>query len=409
MAVVGRGIAGLSLARELLFQTKKSIVLIGPEKALPGSATIVAQGVSAVKGLVLGKEPLFVAKLAGHRFLKKWLAEVSRESGLGVSFDGAGVGEISTTMEDLQWNMTRAYHRRFQGIFGAVSGTFSGSESWPGSASSKRPFGADPYRGHHQGVLHPEDFWFDPEEALCALENLLSKAPHQVTSVFRTAAALSLEDSGLVQIRFDGEEVVNARHVVLAAGHQTPNLLAGILGSSQGSDFGPLKTAGWSEVGGETLTFPALKSGPLAFSAASFRGTSLGVSSFVRRTHSLTRKKNGCLIAGSTAQKTLEKPFAKKPVSPVESMAYEIEMMAGHQATDPAAWQSRFGLRLRTKDRAPVCGRLSGFADRIWVFSGFYKNGLQLAPLMAADLAQAIASNDETVISKQCIASRFGV
>ena len=90
-------------------------------------------------------------------------------------------------------------------------------------------------------------------------------------------------------------------------------------------------------------------------------------------------------------------------------MAYEIEMMAGHQATDPAAWQSRFGLRLRTKDRAPVCGRLSGFADRIWVFSGFYKNGLQLAPLMAADLAQAIASNDETVISKQCIASRFGV
>lgn len=409
MAVVGRGIAGLSLARELLFKTKKSIVLIGPETALPGSATVVAQGVSAVKGLVLGKEPLFAAKLAGHRFLKKWLAEVSRESGLGVSFDGAGVGEISTTMEDLQWNMTRAYHRRFQGIFGAVSGTFSGSESWPGTASSERPLGANPYRGHHQGVLHPEDFWFDPEEALCALENLLSKAHHQVTSVFRTAAALSLEDSGLVQIRFDGQEAVTARQVVLAAGHQTPSLLAGILGSSQGFDFGPLKTAGWSEVGGETLTFQAPRSGPLAFSAASFHGPGLGVSSFVRRTHSLTRKKNGCLIAGSTAQKTLEKPVEKKLLSPVYSMAYEIEMMAGHQATDPAAWQSRFGLRLRTKDRAPVCGRLLGFADRIWVFSGFYKNGLQLAPLMAADLAQAMASNDETVISKQCRASRFGV
>lgn len=379
VAIIGRGIAGLSLARELLQKTTKSIAVIGPEKTLVGSGTAVAQGISTIRGLVLANDAVFAAKLAGHRHLLPWLKAVSRESGLEIDFHGGGVGEVSTTLEAFREGMDRAYHRRFQGVFGPVAGHFSGSA----------------HRAY--GVLHQGDFWFDPEEALKALEAALLKAGARFSTISKIVSSVGLQGSGQVQIITDDGESMTASQVVFAAGANTPTLLEGPF---------ELRGAGWRRVEGETFISPKVAAAPLPLFLPDRGGNhpDQPMSSFVRGAFSLSRRKNGSLIIGSTTYK--KGSISKK--NPVESMMYEASSMMGMPNPDPAAWTPQWGIRLRAGDRAPVCGAISGSLNRLWVFSGFYKNGLQLAPFLAQPLAQAIAINDESPIFSYLRPSRFG-
>ncbi len=383
VAIIGRGIAGLSLARELLHQTSKSVTLIGPEKALIGSGTAVAQGISTTRGLVLAKDDIFAAKLSGHRHLLSWLKSVSRESGLEISFHGGGVGEVATTLESFREGIDRAYHRRFQGVFGPVPGHFSSP-------------------GHQAyGVLHQGDFWFDPEEAMKALEAASLKAGTRFNTVSKIVSSVGLLGSDRVQIITDDGESVTASEVVFAAGASTPTLLEG---------SGELHGAGWRQVEGETFVSSTEVAAPSPFILPLFSPECGGshpdhpVSSFVRGAFSLSRRKNGSLIVGSTTYK--KGSNSKK--NPVESMSYEVSLMAGNAASAPLTWTPRWGVRLRASDRAPVCGAVPGSLKRLWVFSGFYKNGLQLAPFLAQSLAQAIATKDESPIFEYLRPSRFG-
>jgi glycine/D-amino acid oxidase-like deaminating enzyme len=379
VAIIGRGIAGLSLARELLQNTTKSIALIGPEKALDGSGTIVAQGISTIRGLVLAKDDLFAAKLAGHRHLSSWLKSVSQESGLDIPFHGGGVGEVATTLESFREGMDRAYHRRFQGVFGPVAGHFSGS--------AHRAYGA----------LHQGDFWFDPEDAMKALEAALRKAGPRFTAISKIVLSVCLPGSDRVQITTDDGESLAASQVVFAAGANTPTLLEGPF---------ELRRAGWRRVEGETFITPKMAAAPLPLFLPDTGGhhSAQPVSSFVRGAFSLSRRKNGSLIVGSTTYK--KGSNSKK--NPVESMLYEASMVMGKSASEHLVWTPQWGVRLRASDRAPVCGVISGSSNRLWVFSGFYKNGLQLAPFLAQPLAQAIAMDDESPIFSYLRPSRFG-
>ena len=379
VAVVGRGIAGLCLARELLQTTQKSIALIGPEQAMSGSGTIVAQGISAVRGLVLAKDSLFAAKLAGHHHLRTWLPKISGEAGLEVPFHDGGIGEMATSLSEFQVGMDRAYHRRFLGVFGPIAGNFSGS--------GLKAF----------GVLHREDFWFDPQEALRALELVLRLGSSRLVGLSRQVLSVSLQGTEGVRLTLDEGEVITAGQVVLAAGANTPNLL------QNNSEF---LAAGWRKIEGETFLASKVEAAVPEFIAsdAASKGLSQPVASFVRGAFSLSQKQNGDLIAGSTTQKNA----AGTAKNPLEAMAYEISMMVGKQAEFDLQWKPRWGVRLRTKDRAPICGVVPRSGNRLWLFSAFYKNGLQLAPLLARNLAQAIATNDESSIPYDLSPSRFG-
>lgn len=384
LAIVGRGIAGLALAREILIRTKLTVAIIGPDTPVSGSATVVAQGVSAIKGLVIAKEPLFAAKLAGHRMLPDWIGGVSRASGRPIASDSQGVGEITKDIPDFQARMGRSYQGRFQGIFGPLRGTF-----------------ASPLTGAKAfGVLHPEDLWFDPVEALMSLESLLLKAEGRIE--FLPRRVLALGDARDQTLLLDGDERIKAARVVIAAGFASPDLLPS----------GSLP-AGWRLVGGETFISPSFISPSLPSRPAQFVCDDAGepgrlVSSFVRGTFSVSRLPDGRVVAGSTTGKA---PGEFRD-SPLNSMSYELSLLAPAASQDtslaPQGWTSRWGLRLRSKDRSPVCGALPGFENRIWVFSGFYKNGLQLAPLLATCLTQAMATNDENHIPSEFRASRFG-
>lgn len=382
VAIVGRGIAGLSLATEILRRTEKSVAIVGPRHHAEGSATLAAQGISSIKGLVLARDPLFAAKLAGHRALLDWIGALTKESGVPVGLDRGGVGELSQDIGDFRELVGRAYQRRFQGVFCPREGRFVGR-----------------FRGKSAyGLLHPGDLWFDPQDALNAMEAMLRKAQQRVAFFDKTVK--SFEDNtqaGKLITRFDGDEKIQAERVIVAAGFATPGLLTT-----------GLPKVGWREVGGETFVSTPLPSGPLDFRPIGRdppgNGVASPVSSFVRGTSSVTIRPNGTIILGST---TGDSPGDVK-VYPLNTMAYEIGLLAGSDAFDPASYRSRWGLRLRSKDRAPVCGAVPGHEGRLWAFSGFYKNGLQLAPLLAPMVAEAIAFADESRIPFQFSTRRFG-
>jgi len=327
----------------------------------------------------LAKDEIFAAKLAGHRHLSSWLKSVSRESGAEISVHDGGVGEVAPTIAAFREGMDRAYHRRFQGVFGPVAGHFSG----PGSRA--------------YGVLHQGDFWFDPEEAMKALEAALLKAGHRFSAISKIVSSVELQGSDKVRVMTDDGESMMASQVVYAAGANTPTLLEGPF---------ELRGAGWRRVEGETFISPKVAAAPLPLFLPDSGGNhpDQPVWSFVRGAFSLSRRKNGSLIVGSSTYK--KGSISKK--NPVESMMYEASSMMGMPNPDPAAWTPQWGIRLRAGDRAPVCGAISGSLNRLWVFSGFYKNGLQLAPFLAQPLAQAIALNDETPIFSYLRPSRFG-
>ncbi len=380
VAVVGRGIGGLSVAREILRQTTLRIAVIGPDSPVYGSATLAAQGVSAIKGLVVARDPLFAAKLAGHRMLGDWIDAISRESGCLVSQDRQGVAEITRDLADYQGRIGRAYQGRFQGVFGPIEGTFRAARSGQSTF----------------GVLYPEDLWFDPAGAINALEVMLRKASARVEFLPKTVLSVEEVVRGnrvVASIRLAGDKSLEASRAILATGFATPQLLPP--GSLQ---------AGWREVGGETFESCVIPSNPLHFEASGDGEPVREVSSFVRGTFSATRLVDGRIVAGSTTSQAAEKTI----FSPVESMSYEIGLLTGSKKIDATAFQSRWGQRLRTKDRSPVCGKVPGSGSCLWVFSAFYKNGLQLAPSLAGPMAQAVATNDESSIPLQFRPRRFG-
>jgi glycine/D-amino acid oxidase-like deaminating enzyme len=374
VVIVGAGIAGLSLAFELTRRSSIRVAVIAPSEHVAGSATPVAQGISAIKGLLLAREPLFHAKLSAHRFLPAWLAEVSASAGLSIAQNHCGVGELCPDLPAYQGVAGRIFQRRFHGAFGVLAGTFGEAKI--------------------NGLLYPGDFWFDPRGLLDALEEALCRTRgEQVTRI--RARVVSLSSGEPTQAKLDDGSSIFARHVVLANGWQAPQLLA-----SAPASVRLLTIPGWKEVPGQTIEW-APPSGR-TFVAPYFQPGERLVSSFVRGTKSVTLTPAGNIFAGSWEGD--EQDF-------LPGVAQEASLFlpaADLQNSSVGASVTRSGIRLRCKDRAPVCGPVSPDGRKgIWLFTGFYKNGLQLAPWLAGRVADALLAGNPDGIPVSFSTCRF--
>lgn len=383
MAVIGRGIAGFSLCRELLEQGRTSLAVVGPDIPAAGSATLAAQGVSAIKGLVFPQEPLFAAKLAGHRHLIGWLSSLARESGCGIPLFKGSVGEVFRDLPAFQRQLDRAYHRRFSGVFGAEFG------EW------RHP------SGRYFGLRHPEDFWFDPAATLAALEALILSQSHRVIAVPRMVTHVTLASNGVCELWSDGQRFLLAEKVVVAAGSASPGLI---------SRWSANHKFQWRYSAGETFVARNDHDPSMVFAACGKPAIALDASlTLIQGTQSLTWQQGGRWVLGSTAR---EWHFGESRAHGYEgnlmSEVLQILNFPTSEAREDALWRPRWGVRLRARDRRPVCGTLANTQRRIWIFTGFYKNGLQLAPFFAVPMAKVIETNDETVIDRYFLASRFG-
>ena len=158
IAIIGRGIAGLTLAARLVDRGVKPIIF-GSSRG-PANASRCAQGVLANKGLIFAESPLFRAKLRSLRHTQSWLEELERSTGRTIPRAFSGVIEPYWSPEDFQEIATRVYRRTFTGCY--LTHHLAALDRSSPLFQEKKPLGV---------LRYPLNGWFDVPATLDALED----------------------------------------------------------------------------------------------------------------------------------------------------------------------------------------------------------------------------------------------
>lgn len=359
VCVVGRGIAGLAAAFELR-KGGFSVRVVGPARGdePAGVGTRAAAGVSTLKGAILPQKPLFTAKKAGHELLPAWLSEVERIAG------GTPIPKLFTGVSELFFDLTgyegirqRVFHRKFTGVYRSEVLDF---EELNRRAGDLRQLGITA-RG---GFFYPRDGWFDPEAALAVLERAVRNLGAEISD----DSVEAIVEHPAIGLEIRGKKAIyRADECLVAAGVWTDRLLmaSGVAGLAPQSAFS-----------GETLR------GDAPEGLASPVVTTFAKASLVAI--------DGRLQFGSTC-------YAASSLYSGSDPAAVAGLRAKIAARSPSLSFSEvvFGLRARAPDRLPTLGPLlfPSRNRRLWVCTGLYKNGLQLAPLFARDLVRFLRND----------------
>ena len=355
--VVGRGIVGLALAFELS-QRNWAVTVVGP-RAVAGTASRAAVGVSNLKGHITGASPLFATKIRGHQGLMAWLTRVEAASGRVIPRQFGQVYEPFASLTEFDGIRTRVFHRMFTGCFGVK--VLDAKALQAHFAECPQVSLPRLYRG---AFRYPNDGWFDPVACLEALEEALRRRGTRFIEEPVTRIQPH-SDRGLTISTISGQ-ILFAEEVLLAAGVFSDAILAA----------SGLPCLRQEVVAGETV-FGAW-GGPVDIVVKSGK---TNVVANGRR-----------LIVGSTSRRLLA-PFdgvLGPDPSGVRDLTLLGRQLLGFSGEPTVCW----GLRGRFRDRCPAIGPLfwHGAERRLWVALGFYKNGLQLSHLFAQEIANSLAS-----------------
>ncbi len=369
IAILGRGIAGLALAYRLL-QKGLQPTIFG---AHADSASRCAQGVVSNKGLLFFESPLFAAKLTSLSHVQKWLDELERVSGQSISRSFEGISEPYWDAEDFQSLIARIYRRHFLGCHRTENRAYDRHQAWP--FLSKEPKGY---------LFYPADGWFDVDEALNALAEF-SRQNGAVTFE-RQVLAIAPAGDGSLHLCDSSGEGHYFDQVVLATGAATPDILKSLLSHLPKMFL----------IGGQTLDLNL----PYSSDSALLQ---------VRKTMSAIWWKSQLRIGASSWKGMAINPLA------LEEDRNQLLMKAGGcfgwdpQSLPVESITQRIGTRLRFADRMPGVGSIpfAPWQEKIFLCTGFYKNGLQLADLCAQDLVALLQGEAESVRYPAFSPSRF--
>lgn len=338
IAVIGRGIAGLSAAYRLS-EAGFRLKIFGRREGV-AVASRCAQGVLCNKGLFFANSPLFAAKINSLSHVRDLLPKLESESGRSIPHRFQGVEEPYWSAADFQATVTRVYRHRFWGCYGTVNRSGPLADS-----NAERPC-----LGR---LFYPRDGWFDVPALLNALESLLAARGTQFFDDH--IESLRLHPNGGIEVQA-GERRETFERVVLAAG-------AGLRDLYPQLGLPALKTFA---IAGQTLRFHlgrrtedhTLVKGALSFAVNAGEAV-LGSSSFLEGT-------------------ALEEDARELTQQAFDAFGYPL------RAEDA---KSLSGVRLRFADRMPIVGFAPApWGNRLYFLAGFYKNGVHLADICAEEM-----------------------
>lgn len=376
IAILGGGIAGLSLAYHLLHYKVNLHLYHGRSSPMPVSH--LAQGVATLKGYHLARKSLFAAKMYGHRQLLKLFSHT------GFKHYTTGVREIFPSAAAYRQQTTRTYHRRFRGFCNLQTQNLA--DTWHNKLSL--------YPMVHD---YPDDYTFAPRAWCDHLQDYL--LTHQAYQAITTGL---LQPADLPHCGYD--------HVVVALGAYTPQWLRGLHLYSRGGDFCWPGVAGWLQPQG-----PAA----VARTEAWRKQVTAGMASsplwgLKQGTHSLRIHHLGpaprYYVGSYNAPK--QAPHARlEPDPQAQQQLHQLLRRFGFPVDDSGASTSAeprhltWGLRYSGKNTKPIVGEMSlaptawdnissqpsaSPAPRLWLFCGFHKSGYSLAPALSAALAEQL-------------------
>lgn len=363
VAIVGRGIAGLAAGFRFALAGCR-VAVIGP-RALPGSATVVAQGLMVSKGLVLARDPLYALKLAGQRGLDAWLRLIETHSNQPIPRLLQGALEPFWSEDEYRYLRERIYKSDFDG--------FSSTTVLSREELAKKPGSKFIRPGAIGAFFYAFDGWFDPQATLVALEIAIKK----LGGIFIDAPCERIEFAQYPRIVLQRAEPLAANDVILAAGFFSQALML-----RSGLDHSMLRA-----VHGQNLSFLR-------------RDGQKPANPVVHGRHSLVTTDRLHILGSTSTNTTWSVPDQSLLMSSHRELATLGTRFSRFSEAELASVDSQWGLRLNTTDRRPMVGFLPlGDGKRIGFLTGLYKNGLQIADICAKELVAAHAQKQHFLSS----------
>ena len=372
IAILGGGIAGLSLAYRLLEQRASFDLYLGSKESLECSR--LAQGVATLKGYRLARGGLFAAKMAGHHQLMG-IMQTSQFAGFRTQ-----VTELFPTKADYIRRVTRTYHRRFRGF----------------CDMSSRQLGDDAglYPVAHD---YPSDYVFSAS-LLC--DHLLS--------LIRDWPLARVIASEYDPCQIQGSE---HDHVVVALGASTSRWLKQL---GYVSDGGDTFTRGCvAEFVSDARHWLSHVTGSAGEDSERLWGFKQGSQSLrIERHHQHQNSYYRCFVGSYDQSKSPAHEFCQQNEHQSKMVAdaagASLKQLASSFGLQASASQVstrklRWGVRYSGKGGLPIVGELSSVTrspsgvTRLWVFSGFHRSGFSLAPMLSVPLAAMITGGSESL------------
>ncbi len=354
IAIIGGGVIGLALGRELL-AAKLRIIIIDAGADIP-AATNAAAGMLA-PSFEMGcqtSEALYQFSAASLSLWPEFAHALEDAAGLSVDYRDDGI--LGVALDESQWQELRASYDDLEGR-GAKVEMLSGDE-----ARGLEPALSPDIVG---ALFAPRDAQVDPRKALLALRTAFLKnggmfSSERVSQVERVRNIYALRMSSGVQIEAD--------KIVIASG---ATALSGLLAELVGDLPPPVRP-----VKGEAV---ALAMGDLYLRHV------------VRAPGAYICPKAGArMIIGATEMEN-------RNDLEVDPSAIAGLIRNGARAVPRIAKMGEMerwaGLRPATPDGAPILGRYADGPDDVFLALGHHRNGILLAPASAKALAAEITGD----------------
>lgn len=354
--VVGGGVIGLSCAWRAA-QRGLSVCVLERSSAGAGASGVAAGMLAPVGEAAFGEERLLELNLQAAKEWPRFAAELEGASGLATGFVTGGALHIALDRDEAEELRRRHEFQQRLGLH---------TEWLSPSRCRKREPGLSP--GVAGGVLAADEASVDPRLLLHALMAAVRAAGGQLCEGAEVVAAI-LDEDRLAGVRLgDGRELA-ASTVVLAAG-------------------------AWS--GAEWLPPPARPSvRPVKGQVIRLRGAPgrLPCEAIVagERFYAVPRRDGELVIGATVEERGFDTAVSAGGVLELLREAYRaLPDLVELELVEMAA-----GLRPATPDNLPLIG--PGAIEGLVLATGHFRNGLLLAPVTAARVADTLARDKATV------------
>lgn len=363
--VIGGGVIGLSIAREIQKRGIKRITLLD-KGCCGGEASWAAAGMLTPQAEADERNALFDLCCASRDLYPAFASELSAETGIDIELDRTGTLYLAFSEDDIFSINKRLDWQRKAGLSIELLSAVQLRKVEP-SISQKAM----------ECLLFPDDWQVENRKLVAALRSYAEKNGikiRQNTSVEKLIAG----NNGVVGAE-TAKERFTAEITIVATGAWTSLIKIG--DAEMPFEVEPVR--------GQIVTFKPSEQmlKHVVCSAAGY----------------LVPRRNGRILAGSTLEKVgFDKSFTDSAAASLSKMAVDIVPALGRfDLVDQWA-----GLRPFAVDGSPVLGTVDGL-DGLYIATAHYRNGILLAPLTAKLIADKLVNDKDSKYLTQFRAGRF--
>ena len=346
--IVGGGVIGLSIARELNRRGATKICVVDAG-VCGGEASWAAGGMLSPQAEVDETGSFFDLCSRSRDLYPSFAEDLLEETGVDIELDRAGTLYLAFAEDDSQKVRERYARQKAAGLTVELL-----------DAQSVRS--AEPFISHdvREALFFAGDWQVDNRK-LCAVLRRYCEA-HGIEILENTPVTEVLTEKGKAIGVKAGSETLTAAEVVIAAGAWTSQIIIGP--RAMQVDVEPVL--------GQMIAFRGEKR---LFQRVMYC-----------REGYIVPRRDGRVLAGSTTEKTgFERKTTETAADALFSMASRIAPGLGDLKID-GHW---CGFRPRAADGFPVIGRIEGIGG-LFIATAHYRNGILLAPVTASVAADAI-------------------